>query len=221
MIKIGDLAKICNVSTQTLRYYDSEGILKADIIDSSSGYRFYSLDAIEKYKKIIYCLSLYDFVHEYVHIVMENNTELVYVPAEIFREGFAQYVSLNFFDNISESSYSFFKEPPISKNSNEAEHNQISKLLTDNDLEYNAKNYTKAFVYLYSRNYDLSELDTSSDFYNYYVGYLLTEYCVNELGGLNRFISVYYDSITIEETYGKTLYEIINKACDNNEKLFK
>ncbi|MBR4933667.1 MAG: hypothetical protein IKZ03_04345, partial [Clostridia bacterium] len=128
---------------------------------------------------------------------------------------------LNFFDNISESSYSFFKEPPISKNSNEAEHNQISKLLTDNDLEYNAKNYTKAFVYLYSRNYDLSELDTSSDFYNYYVGYLLTEYCVNELGGLNRFISVYYDSITIEETYGKTLYEIINKACDNNEKLFK
>ncbi|MBR5144701.1 MAG: MerR family transcriptional regulator, partial [Clostridia bacterium] len=58
MIKIGDLAKICNVSTQTLRYYDSEGILKADIIDSSSGYRFYSLDAIEKYKKILFYKSL-------------------------------------------------------------------------------------------------------------------------------------------------------------------
>ena len=36
MIKIGDLAKICNVSTQTLRYYDAEGVLKPDITDSSS-----------------------------------------------------------------------------------------------------------------------------------------------------------------------------------------
>ena len=49
MIKIGDLAKICNVSTQTLRYYDAEGVLKPDITDSSSGYRFYSVDAVEKY----------------------------------------------------------------------------------------------------------------------------------------------------------------------------
>ena len=54
MIKIGDFAKICNVSTQTLRYYDSEGILKADVVDSSSGYRFYSIDAVEKYKQIVF-----------------------------------------------------------------------------------------------------------------------------------------------------------------------
>ena len=54
MIKIGDLAKICNVSTQTLRYYDSEGVLKPDITDPSSGYRFYSVDAVEKYKKICF-----------------------------------------------------------------------------------------------------------------------------------------------------------------------
>lgn len=52
MIKIGAFAKICNVSTQTLRYYDSVGILKADEIDPSSGYRFYSIDAVEKYKRI-------------------------------------------------------------------------------------------------------------------------------------------------------------------------
>lgn len=54
MIKIGDLAKICNVSTQTLRYYDAEGVLKPDMTDSSSGYRFYSVDAVEKYKKILF-----------------------------------------------------------------------------------------------------------------------------------------------------------------------
>lgn len=58
MIKIGDLAKICNVSTQTLRYYDAEGVLKPDITDSSSGYRFYSLDAVEKYKQILFYKNL-------------------------------------------------------------------------------------------------------------------------------------------------------------------
>ena len=58
MIKIGDLAKICNVSTQTLRYYDTEGILKPDITDSSSGYRFYSIDAVEKYKQILFYKNL-------------------------------------------------------------------------------------------------------------------------------------------------------------------
>lgn len=36
MIKIGDFAKICNVSPQTLRYYDAEGILKADHTDEVS-----------------------------------------------------------------------------------------------------------------------------------------------------------------------------------------
>ena len=54
MIKIGDLAKICNVSTQTLRYYDSEGVLKADVTDQATGYRFYSPEAVEKYKKIVF-----------------------------------------------------------------------------------------------------------------------------------------------------------------------
>lgn len=54
MIKIGDLAKICNVSTQTLRYYDAEGVLKADVTDEATGYRFYSPEAVEKYKKIAF-----------------------------------------------------------------------------------------------------------------------------------------------------------------------
>lgn len=54
MIKIGDFAKICNVSTQTLRYYDAEGVLKADVIDEATGYRFYSPKAVEKYKKIVF-----------------------------------------------------------------------------------------------------------------------------------------------------------------------
>ncbi len=74
MIKIGDLAKICNVSTQTLRYYDAEGILKPDITDSSSGYRFYSVNAVEKYKQILFYKSL-GFSLDEIKIIQSSTTE--------------------------------------------------------------------------------------------------------------------------------------------------
>ena len=76
MIKIGDLAKICNVSTQTLRYYDTEGVLKPDITDPSSGYRFYSVDAVEKYKKILFYKELGFSLDEIKKIQLATNEEL-------------------------------------------------------------------------------------------------------------------------------------------------
>ena len=77
MIKIGDLAKICNVTTQALRYYDAEGILKPDITDESSGYRFYSLDAVEKYKRILFYKNL-GFTLEEIKSIQSATTEELY-----------------------------------------------------------------------------------------------------------------------------------------------
>ena len=77
MIKIGDFAKICNVSTQTLRYYDSEGVLKADVVDSSSGYRFYSIDAVEKYKQIVFYKNLGFSLDEIKKIQSATKEELI------------------------------------------------------------------------------------------------------------------------------------------------
>ena len=54
LIKISELAKICGTTTHTLRYYDSEGVLCADRVDAESGYRYYSLDAVERFKKITF-----------------------------------------------------------------------------------------------------------------------------------------------------------------------
>ena len=52
MLKIGEFARICRVSTQTLRYYDTEGILCPDVIDPSSGYRFYTPEKLEVFRLI-------------------------------------------------------------------------------------------------------------------------------------------------------------------------
>lgn len=76
MIKIGDLAKICNVSAKTLRYYDAEGVLKPDIIDSSSGYRFYSVDAVERYKQILFYKNLGFSLDEIKKIKIATNDEV-------------------------------------------------------------------------------------------------------------------------------------------------
>ena len=58
MIKIGNMAKICGVSAQTLRYYDAEGVLRPEATDKNTGYRLYSLSDVEKFRKIQFYKSL-------------------------------------------------------------------------------------------------------------------------------------------------------------------
>ncbi|WFR56589.1 MerR family transcriptional regulator [Anaerocolumna sp. AGMB13025] len=41
LLSIGQLARICNVTPKTLRYYDKVGLLKPAKINSENGYRFY------------------------------------------------------------------------------------------------------------------------------------------------------------------------------------
>jgi len=96
MIKIGDLAKICNVSTQTLRYYDAEGVLKPDITDPSSGYRFYSVDAVEKYKRILFYKGLgfsldeikkiQSATNEQLHDILQNKKEYLLDSVNKFKK---------------------------------------------------------------------------------------------------------------------------------------
>ena len=53
MLKIGELAKLCEVDVQTLRYYDKLGILCPDHIDKDSGYRYYSTEKVKLFGSIV------------------------------------------------------------------------------------------------------------------------------------------------------------------------
>ena len=171
-------------------------------------------------EKKMYCISLDDFVHEYVHMISENNENLVYHPSKLFSEGLAQYVSSNFYNGIASQQYRFFKEASVSKNSNESEHQMICTLLSDNGLAYNAENYNKAFVAMLDKNYDVAKIDVNSDFYKYNIGHIFVDYCVNQLGGLEKFLSVYCDSVTIVDVYGMSVDELVIIACEYNTLLF-
>src|SRR5688572_15213612 len=53
MIKIGDFARLSQVSVVTLRYYDEMDLLKPVKVDSFTGYRFYSADQLPRLNRIL------------------------------------------------------------------------------------------------------------------------------------------------------------------------
>ncbi len=46
LLQIGDIARICGISVQTLRYYEKIGFLKPVLIDSQNNYRYYDKEQV-------------------------------------------------------------------------------------------------------------------------------------------------------------------------------
>jgi len=57
-ILIGEMAKIHNISTQTLRYYDSIGLLKPRHKDEENGYRYYDIEQFAQLDSILFLKKL-------------------------------------------------------------------------------------------------------------------------------------------------------------------
>lgn len=55
---IGETAKLMGISSQTLRYYSNEGLLKPEYIDKKTGYRYYSFNQLHFIDRIKYLRSL-------------------------------------------------------------------------------------------------------------------------------------------------------------------
>jgi len=53
MIKIGDFARLSQVSVVTLRYYDEIDLLKPVKVDTFTGYRFYSADQLPRLNRLL------------------------------------------------------------------------------------------------------------------------------------------------------------------------
>jgi DNA-binding transcriptional MerR regulator len=53
MIKIGDFARLSQVSVVTLRYYDEMNLLKPVKVDHFTGYRYYSADQLPRLNRIL------------------------------------------------------------------------------------------------------------------------------------------------------------------------
>ncbi|MEP7292369.1 MAG: MerR family transcriptional regulator [Chloroflexota bacterium] len=53
MLKVGEFARLAQVSVRLLRYYDEFGLLSPACVDRSSGYRYYSVDQLSRLYRIL------------------------------------------------------------------------------------------------------------------------------------------------------------------------
>ena len=72
MLSIGEFSKICSVSTKTLRYYAEIGLIIPDEINPENGYRYYSIDQLER-MLFINRLKSYNFSLDEIKTILESN----------------------------------------------------------------------------------------------------------------------------------------------------
>lgn len=58
MIKIGELSQIAGISIQTIRFYESEGLITPIEVDIWTNYRYYDERSIERLSEISYLKEL-------------------------------------------------------------------------------------------------------------------------------------------------------------------
>ena len=51
-LKIGEFSRLCRVTVRTLRHYEEIDLLVPEIIDRSSGYRYYAVGQLQKMESI-------------------------------------------------------------------------------------------------------------------------------------------------------------------------
>jgi DNA-binding transcriptional MerR regulator len=71
MLSIGEFSKICEVSTKTLRYYAEIELIIPDEINPENGYRYYSIEQLEK-MLFINRLKSYNFSLEEIKKILQS-----------------------------------------------------------------------------------------------------------------------------------------------------
>lgn len=71
MLTIGEFSNICKVSTKTLRYYAEIGLILPEVINSDTGYRYYSIHQLET-MLFINRLKTYNFSLEEIKSIIDS-----------------------------------------------------------------------------------------------------------------------------------------------------
>ena len=71
MLTIGEFSNICRVSTKTLRYYAEIGLIQPEEINPENGYRYYSINQLER-MLFINRLKTYHFSLEEIKGILES-----------------------------------------------------------------------------------------------------------------------------------------------------
>ncbi|WP_052191719.1 MULTISPECIES: MerR family transcriptional regulator [unclassified Cetobacterium] len=90
IFSIGETAKLNNVTIQTLRHYDKEGLLKPSYIDENTKYRFYSIDQFLQIDFIKRCKALGFSLDKIKCLLYEENSLENILESIIFQKYMVQ-----------------------------------------------------------------------------------------------------------------------------------
>ncbi|WP_283583595.1 MerR family transcriptional regulator [Limosilactobacillus difficilis] len=76
MISIGQMAKYCQTSIQTLRLYDQKGLLTPALVDPQTHYRYYQPEQIFQFNLIKYLQSTSSSLQEIATVMNDNSINL-------------------------------------------------------------------------------------------------------------------------------------------------
>lgn len=71
MLSIGEFSNICKVSTKTLRYYAEIGLLEPSEVNPENGYRYYTIEQLEK-MLFINRLKVYSFSLDEIKAILQS-----------------------------------------------------------------------------------------------------------------------------------------------------
>jgi DNA-binding transcriptional MerR regulator len=74
MLKIGDFARLSNVSVRTLRYYDDLGLIAPARVDELTGYRYYSIDQLPRLNRLLALKDLGFSLDQIARVLIEGVT---------------------------------------------------------------------------------------------------------------------------------------------------
>ena len=108
LFSIGEFSKIKNVSIDTLRYYDKIGLLKPEVVDKSSSYRYYSYAQLMKYDIIKFFRSVDMSLKEIAELFNVGNAEALKDSLSsqrqvLYNKAQEMLNAINMVDNLSQS----------------------------------------------------------------------------------------------------------------------
>lgn len=112
-MQIGEFAAICNTKISVLRHYDKEGLLKPDYIDEFTGYRYYSKEQAEIFKKIS-ALKAAGFSLSEIRELLSENKSIEEISLLFDKKRSELRVSLNKLSEAKEMLYEKVNEPYVS-----------------------------------------------------------------------------------------------------------
>jgi len=85
MLSIGEFARLCRVSAKTLRYYSDIGLLTPETTNRETGYRYYSVEQLDRVL-LINRLKSYNFSLKDIKRILESGMDYVELGKELDRK---------------------------------------------------------------------------------------------------------------------------------------